>query len=143
VNVRRPAPPDLVVDTSAVMAIVQREDARYRLAGALDAAAGATIAAPTRVELSIVAEARLGPGGAAAALAVLDAADVVTFPFDEQLADLSLDAWRRFGRGRHPARLNLGDCFGYALASHLDVPLLCVGDDFARTDIELVDVTQP
>jgi ribonuclease VapC len=143
VNVRRPAPPDLVVDTSAVMAIVQREDARYRLAAALDAAADATIAAPTRVELSIVAEARLGPGGAAAALAVLDAADVVTFPFDEQLADLALDAWRRFGRGRHPARLNLGDCFGYALATHLDVPLLCVGGDFAHTDIELVDVTQP
>ena len=136
----RPAPFDLVVDTSAIMGVVGDEATRQRIAAALRDADGPAIAAPTRVELSIVAEARLGRGGADAALAVLDSSDTVTFPFDEHLADLALDAWRRFGKGRHRAALNLGDCFSYALAARLEVPLLCVGDDFARTDLTLVDV---
>ena len=137
---RRPEPFDLVVDSSAVMAIVNVEQSRGRVARALAGATGPTIAAPTRLELSIVAEARLGQGGADDSLAVLDAAEVVTFPFDEHLADLAFDAWRRFGKGRHPAQLNLGDCFSYALAVHLDVPLLCIGNDFAQTDAKLIDV---
>lgn len=136
----RPAPFDLAVDTSAIMAIVGDEAIRSRITAALQDAVGPAIAAPTRVELSIVAEARLGMGGAEAALAVLDASDTVTFPFDEHLANLALDAWRRFGRGRHPAALNVGDCFSHALATHLEVPLLCVGDDFARSDLTVVDV---
>jgi ribonuclease VapC len=138
---RRPPPFDLVVDTSAVMAIVNAKQSRHIIAGALAEAEGPTIAASTRLELSIVAEARLGRGGADDALAILDAAGAVTFPFDEHLADLAFDAWLRFGRGRHRAALDFGDCFGYALAVHLDVPLLCVGDDFAQTDAKLIDVT--
>jgi ribonuclease VapC len=136
---RRPF--DLVVDTSAVMSIVNDEHGRDALARALSESNGPTIAAPTRLELSIVAEARGGPDGAGDALAVLDAADAVTFPYDERLADLAFDAWARFGKGRHPAALNFGDCFSYGLAVHLDVPLLCVGRDFARTDVSLIDVT--
>jgi ribonuclease VapC len=138
---RRATPFDLVVDTSAVMAIVNAEQSRHAIARVLADAEGPTIAAPTRLELSIVAEARLGRGGADDALAVLDAAGVVTFPFDEHLADLAFNAWSRFGKGRHPAALNFGDCFGYTLAVHLDSPLLCVGDDFAQTDAKLIDVT--
>ena len=140
---RRAAPFDLVVDTSAVMAIVNGEQSRHMIASALAKAGGPTIAAPTRLELSIVAEARLGQGGAGDALAILDAAGVVTFPFDEHLADLAFNAWSRFGKGRHPAALDLCDCFSYALAVHLDVPMLCVGDDFAQTDAKVIDVTSP
>lgn len=136
----RPAPFDMVIDTSAVMALINNEDSRHRISRVLADARGPAIAAPTRVELSIVAEARLGDGGAHDALAILAAAGTVTFPFDEHLADLAFRAWTRFGKGRHPAALDLGDCFGYALATHLDVPLLCVGDDFTRTDVEVIDV---
>ena len=140
--IARPAAPfDLVVDTSAVMAIVNAEQSRRVIARALAEAEGPTIAAPTRLELSIVAEARLGRGGADEALAVLDTSRTVTFPFDEHLADLAFDAWLRFGKGRHRAALNFGDCFGYALAVHLDVPMLCIGNDFAQTDAKLIDVT--
>jgi ribonuclease VapC len=138
---RRATPFDLVVDTSAVMAIVNAKQSRHMIAGALAEAEGPTIAAPTRLELSIVAEARLGRGGADDALAILDTSRTVTFPFDEHLADLAFDAWMRFGKGRHRAALNFGDCFSYALAVHLDVPLLCVGDDFAQTDAKVIDVT--
>ena len=122
------------------MAVVMSERSRHAIASVLADATGGTIAAPTRLELSIVAEARLGRGGADDALAVLDAARIVTFPFDEHLTDLAFDAWGRFGKGRHPAALNFGDCFSYALADHLEVPILCVGDDFAQTDAKLVDV---
>ena len=136
----RPAPFDMVIDTSAVMALISHEESRHQIFRALADARGPAISAPTRLELSIVAEARLGEGGAHDALAILDAAGTVTFPFDEHLADLAFGAWTLFGKGRHPAALNLGDCFGYALAIHLDAPLLCIGDDFARTDVKVINV---
>lgn len=71
---------------------------------------------------------------------MLDAAGTVTFPFDQRLTTLALAAWRRYGKGRHAAALNYGDCFSYVLADDLEVPMLCVGADFGRTDITIVDV---
>ena len=61
-------------------------------------------------------------------------------PVDERQAEEAMAAWLRFGKGHHSAALNYGDCFSYALAHHLEVPLLCVGADFERTDLTLVDV---
>ena len=138
----RPAAPDLVVDTSAMMAILLDEERATAVAGALRTARAPIISAATRVELSIVAAARADDprAGADAALAVLDAADVVTMPVDQHLADEAFDAWLRFGTGSHAARLNFGDVFSYALARHWSLPLLCVGDDFNHPGLDLVDV---
>lgn len=141
-SARRPAMVDLVVDSSAVLAILLGEEPARRLAETLRAARGPVVSAATVTELSIVAEARVGPGGAQAALAVLDAGNVVPVPVDSVIAAAALDAWRRFGKGNHPAGLNFGDCFSYASAAHFDVPLLCVGEDFSRTDLRLIDVTE-
>jgi len=65
-------------------------------------------------------------------------ARVEIVPVDEDQAQIARSAWRRFGKGRHPAALNYGDCFAYALAKSRSAPLLFVGDDFAQTDIERV-----
>ena len=140
--VDRPAPADLVIDTSAIMAVLLGEETAKAVGDALRAANGPIIAAPTRTELSIVAAARAEHpvDGANAALAILDAAGTATTPIDEPLADLAFAAWLEFGKGRHAARLNFGDVFSYATAAHWELPLLCVGDDFRHTDLELVDV---
>lgn len=84
----------------------------------------------------MVVEARLGPAGQAQLVALLDRARIEIRPVDECLAQTAINGWRRFGKGRHPAALNYGDCFSYALAIELDEPLLFVGDDFSQTDVE-------
>lgn len=137
----RPAAIDLVIDSSALIAVTLDERSAELLMTALSAAAGPVISAATVVEACIAAAARLGPGGPDAIRELLDAAGAVTIPVDEHQSRLAVDAWPRFGRGNDPAGLNYGDCFSYALAAHLDVPLLCVGADFANTDLQLVDVT--
>lgn len=139
--IRRPPPADLVIDTSAVMAILQTEATADRVASSLREAEGPVISAGTLTELSIVTAARLGPAGIELLQVLLDAADVVTTPVDGRIADLALEAWQRYGKGNHPAGLNLGDCFAYATAAHYEVPLLCVGNDFAKTDLALIDVS--
>jgi ribonuclease VapC len=142
VTLERPAPIDLVVDTSAIMAIALNEQLASAVQSALESVRGPVISSATIVELSIVAASRVGPDGRAAVRAILETSGVVTMPVDDLQADLAIDAWLRFGKGNHPARLNYGDCFSYALAHHLEVPVLCVGNDFARTDLELMDVAR-
>ena len=80
-------------------------------------------------------EARFGPAGTVLLSELLDRLQVRTVDLDERQSVLAIGAWRRYGKGRHPAGLNYGDCFSYALAKHVDAPLLFVGDDFSRTDI--------
>lgn len=126
----------MVVDTSAVIALLFDEPEADAVAAALQTADEAVMAAPTFTELAIVVEARTGPAGSRLMEQLLDEYGVTIVPLDEQLARRSVDGWRRFGKGRHPAGLNLGDCFAYALASTEDLPLLFVGADFAATDIE-------
>ena len=96
------------------------------------------ISAATLVETTIVVESRLGADGVLRLEQLLRTAEVATVAVDEVQARAASDAWRAFGKGRHPAALNLGDCFTYALAQVRDEPILCVGDDFARTDIYTV-----
>ena len=141
-TLERPAPIDLVVDTSAIMAIALDKQLAWGVQRALETVRGPVISAATVVELSIVAASRVGPEGRDAVRIILDTSGVVTMPVDDMQAELATDAYMRFGKGNHPARLNYGDCFSYALAHHLEVPLLCIGDDFARTDIELVDISR-
>jgi ribonuclease VapC len=126
----------VVVDTSALMAVVLGEPDAERYAASLAAAPRLLIAAPTWLEAAIVATARLGPEGHALLTELLEGLQATVVPFDEVLARSAHDGWLRFGRGRHPAGLNLGDCFAYALAKQCAEPLLFKGEDFARTDLE-------
>ena len=122
----------LVVDTSALAAIALREPTRFWLIDTLAAASDRAIAAPNVLELGMVLESRLARVEGAAARSLRDAAITVR-PFTADLADRGIAAWRRYGKGRHPAALNFGDCCTYALAEETGWPILCTGDDFART----------
>ncbi len=125
----------VVVDTSAVVAILQSEDGHAVLLEHLAQAPRRLMSAATRVELGMVVEARYGtPGRELADRFVRDAA-IELVAVDGETADRALSAWRRFGKGRHPAALNFGDCFSYALAEDTGFPLLCTGRDFAATDL--------
>lgn len=126
----------VVVDTSALVAILTGEPTREWLKEQLLTAAERVIAAPTAVELGIVLEAR----SAAPSIGrrTLRDSQIRVIAFDEELGERALDAWRRFGKGRHPAALNLGDCFTYALAEDTGYPILCTGTDFSRTDLEVL-----
>lgn len=128
----------MIVETSAVVAIVLGEPDAERFVDALALPAARLISAANVVEAGIVVEARQGPDAARDLALLLEASAVVVEPVDAEQARLAVDAWRRFGKGRHPAGLNLGDCFAYALARYRGEPLLFKGDDFAQTDVASV-----
>ncbi|MGH7024836.1 MAG: type II toxin-antitoxin system VapC family toxin [Caulobacteraceae bacterium] len=127
----------MVVDTSALVAILLGEADAGRYARALEEAPSRLISAVSRVELSIVMESRKGDGGRADLERLLLDGDFEIVGVSAELAHSAIDAFRRFGKGRHRAGLNIGDCFAYALATTLDQPLLFKGDDFAHTDVEV------
>lgn len=124
----------IAVDTSSLVAVVLGEsDAEQHLARLQRDRA--QLSSVSLVEATIVVEARQGPDAVRDLELLVDAtSDVV--PVDIEQARTAIAAWRRFGKGRHPAALNLGDCFAYALARHAGLPLLYKGEDFAATDIE-------
>ncbi len=125
----------MIVDTSALMAVILGEpDAEYFLS-LMSGADELAVSAATLVEAGIVAEAKGGREAADDLESLLADLECVILPLDEQQAVAAVEAWRRFGKGRHPAALNLGDCFSYATAKTLGRPLLFKGDDFAQTDI--------
>lgn len=128
-------PADAIVDTSALVAILLRESDAVDYLNALAGVPRWGIAAPNRAELLIVADARLPDSGARYARDLLARYGVQTLAVDETLADAAVDAFRRYGKGRHPAGLNFGDCFSYALARQCNLPLLFKGGDFALTDV--------
>ena len=128
----------LVVDSSAVMAFLLDEPEATAIELALADSEPVVMSAATFVETSMVAERRLGAAGALAFDRLRRVAEIEIVPVDEDLAADAVDAWRRFGKGRHPAKLNFGDCFSYALTSRVGGALLCVGDDFPLTDIEVL-----
>ena len=122
----------LVVDTSALMSILRREPGSLALASALGSADLALASAPTLLELGLVVEGR-HPDAVGRALQAMREGEIQVVAFDEALAIRATEAWRRFGKGRHPAGLNFGDCCTYALAEERDLPILCVGEAFRRT----------
>ena len=126
----------MILDSSALVAILFKEPEAERLAAMIRDADATAIAAPTLLETAIVAEGRTRPGMAEKLDALIAAAGAEIVPFTAQHAAIARDAWRRFGKGRHKAGLNLGDCFAYALAKERGQALLFKGDDFAATDIE-------
>ncbi len=126
----------LVLDTSAVAAVVFGEsDAEALLAVMVDRVGDLVISAATQVEAGIVVEARQGPEAASDLGTLLERLDVSVVAVDTDQARAALVAWRRFGKGRHPAALNFGDCLAYALAKVRAAPLLFKGEDFRQTDI--------
>ncbi len=126
----------IVVDTSALAAVVFGEpDAEALLAVMSKSAGDLAISAATAVEVGIVVEAKQGADAAADLRWLLSVLSVRSVPFDEVQAAAAVAAWRRFGKGRHQAGLNLGDCCSYALAKVEGAALLFKGNDFAQTDI--------
>ena len=126
----------MILDSSALVAILFKEPEAERLAATIRDTDTTAIAAPTLLETAIVAEGRTLPGMAEKLDALLGAIRPEIVPFTAEHVSLARDAWRRYGKGRHKAGLNLGDCFAYALAKERGQALLFKGDDFAATDIE-------
>lgn len=126
----------MVLDTSAIAAILFDEPERHRFDEAIEAHPRRLISAVTLVEATMVVERRYGAPGGLRLERFLQAAEVETISVTPEQALIACGAFRRFGKGRHPAGLNLGDCFAYALAKASGEPLLYKGDDFARTDVQ-------
>jgi ribonuclease VapC len=126
----------VIVDTSALVAILRREPDADDLIEALLAADTRRMSAPTYVETAAVVDANRDPVLSRRLDELIDAAALGIEPFTDQHARTARQAYRDFGRGSgHPARLNLGDCFAYALAAATQEPLLFTGDDFVHTDL--------
>lgn len=125
----------MVVDTSAIVAILLAEPDAEPIARALGEAPTRLISAVTRVELSLVIEGRKGDPGRQDLERLLGGGRFEIVAVTAHHADLAIEAFRRFGKGRHPAGLNIGDCFSYALAMASNQALLFEGGDFARTDV--------
>jgi ribonuclease VapC len=130
----------VIIDSSAILAVIVREPGYERIVHQLAASPGTWIGAPTRVETGIVLMARFGPRGKTLMARFLQENAIQTVAFEEAHAGVALDAYSRFGKGRHPAALNFGDCCTYAVASVAGEPLLFVGDDFTKTDLRLVSL---
>jgi ribonuclease VapC len=126
----------VIVDTSAIIAIVLGETHSHALAEILLDATAPKMSAATAVEVSAVLARRLRPEDQRRVDRLFDEWDIKLVPFDAEQAEIAGGAYRDFGQGSgHRAALNLGDCFSYALAAVTDEPLLYVGDDFVHTDI--------
>lgn len=129
----------MIIDSSVIVAILLKEDGHDRLIKHLAEADGVAVGAPTAVETGIVLTTRLGVVGRTLLARFFDEAGVEVVDCTQEHWKVAVEAFERFGEGRHPAGLNFGDCLTYAIANVSGRPLLCVGDDFPRTDLILVD----
>jgi len=126
----------VIVDSSAVVAVLRREPRQEELAMKLEAAEVVAIGAPTLFETGMVVIGALGQRGRSLIAHFLEGFEVEVIPFRHSHWEAAVEAFHRYGKGHHPAALNYGDCMSYATARIADRPLLYVGDDFAKTDIE-------
>lgn len=125
----------MVIDTSALIAILLDEPERRRFNEKIEADPRRLVSAVSFVETALVIETRLGEAGGRELDLFLHRADIEVMPVDLDQAEIARRAFRTYGRGRHSAGLNFGDCFAYALAKTTGEPLLFKGDDFGRTDV--------
>ena len=125
----------MVIDTSALLAILFREPEEARLLTAITIAARSWVCPVNWTEAMIVAEGRKGEDAANRLLLIITHLEIGMTAIDTNTAWMAQDAWRRFGKGRHRAALNMGDCWAYAAARQRDEPLLFKGQDFTKTDI--------
>jgi ribonuclease VapC len=126
----------LILDTSAVLAVLFAEPDAALYAKAISEAGSLRISAANFVEVSIVVEAQAGDGGVRQCDTFFRRAGITIEPVTEEQALLARQGFSDFGKGRHPAGLNFGDCFAYALSRSADEPLLFKGKDFRRTDVQ-------
>jgi len=127
----------MVLDTSALIALLLGEPDASRLAAAVQAASVRYVSVASVLEASLVMQARVGEQGDLEVDALVRDLELALVPVDADQLRLARDAAARFGRGRHPAGLNYGDLFSYGLAASLGEPLLCTGHDFGQTDVPL------
>jgi ribonuclease VapC len=125
----------VIIDTSALVALLDQEPEAARIAHAVASTSERTLSAANLVEIGIVMQARRGDDGARDLDLLLAKLKVEIEAVTAGQADIARKAFRRYGRGRHAANLNFGDCFAYALAKDKSAPLLFKGDDFGRTDV--------
>ena len=130
----------MVMDTSAVLAVLLGEPEAETFATAIVNDARRLLSTVSALEASIVIAARNGPDGRRELDLLLHRIGTVIVPFDQAQFEIARDAWRRFGKGNHPAGLNLGDCCSYALSKTSNEPLLFKGNDFSQTDVAIVPV---
>ena len=130
----------MIVDSSAIIAVLRDEPEAMAIAKAMRHAPVCRISAVTYVEASIVTDANKNPVLSRRFESLLRDAHIRLEPVSASQAETARQAYRDFGKGRHKAGLNFGDCFAYALAKEMDEPLLFKGDDFRHTDIERVNI---
>jgi ribonuclease VapC len=126
----------VIVDSSAVVAVLKREPLQEEMATKLANAEVVAIGTPTLFETDMVTIGALGERGRAVLAQFLESFEVEVIPFGDNHWQVAAEAFMRFGKGRHSAGLNYGDCMTYATAKVADEPLLYIGNDFARTDID-------
>lgn len=129
----------MIVDSSAIIAILRGEREAAAMADALDRAEVCRMSAVTYVEAAVVTDSNKNPILSRRLDDLLRDAEIQVEPVTAKQAEIARHAYRDFGKGRHRAGLNLGDCFAYALAKEIGEPLLYKGEDFARTDIEVAE----
>ena len=125
----------MVIDASAVLAVVLGEEDAAFYADAIEHAADPRMSTVSALEVALVIGARKREKGLAALSSVSEKSAIQVVPFDLQQLRLAKEAWWTYGKGRHAAGLNLGDCCSYALAKATGMPLLHKGDDFSKTDV--------
>lgn len=128
----------MVIDSSALIAILFDEPERAAIENAIREDAVRLMSAVTKLEMGIVMVGRHGPDAAVSLDRLIAHIAATVVPFDAHQADIARGAFTRFGKGRHKAALNFGDCVSYALAIAEAEPLLFKGTDFAATDVEVV-----
>ncbi|HSS83924.1 MAG TPA: type II toxin-antitoxin system VapC family toxin [Reyranella sp.] len=126
----------IVIDSSALVAILRDEPERRPFIDAIVDLGKPRLSAAAYVEASMVMELRLGDRGGREIDVLMEDVGIAIVPVDQAQAKIAREAFRRFGKGRHRASLNFGDCFVYALARTLDAPVLFKGNDFTLTDLK-------
>lgn len=127
----------MILDSSAIVALFFKEPGYESLRHKLVDAEVLAISAATLVETAIVLSARLKTDARGSLARFIEENGVIVVPFTEGHYGIAVTAWLKYGKGRHPAALNFGDCLSYATARAAEMPLLCVGDDFPQTDLLL------
>lgn len=127
----------MILDSSAVVALLLKEPDHALLRQKMIAADVIGIGAPTLVESGIVLSARMQRDARGMLARFIDENEIIVIPFTEGHYGMAMSAWMKYGKGRHPAGLNIGDCLSYSVAKVSNLPLLCIGNDFPQTDLTL------
>ena len=130
----------MILDASTILAVLLNEPSGERAIGHIGASGVVAAGAPTLVETAMVLSNRLKRDPLPLMHAFIREAELEIIPFSQEHYEVGLDAFQRFGKGRHPAALNIADCLTYAVARLAQMPLLCTGDDFPRTDLKTIRV---